>query len=52
MDWEYPGVRVGHRVEDRENFATLLKVLKEITFEKRFLKNYQTIELSGNAGRV
>lgn len=28
LDWEYPGSRLGHRVEDRENFALLIKEMR------------------------
>ena len=51
MDWEYPGVRVGHRVEDRENFATLLKVLYKLLNLKMIILILKAIDLlTGNAG--
>jgi GH18 family chitinase len=49
MNWQYPGIGTGSRVQDRENFSILLKVFVNWIDKKNF---FQFFLLLGNANRI
>ena len=52
MNWQYPGFFDGSRVQDRENFAILLKVFVNWKDKMNFLQSICLFLSLGNANRI